>query len=52
MKNNGRRSCLKRLAVAGLLGTAGLDGFFRTALANAAKPVVPGGAKAQGDRPD
>ena len=48
MKNNGRRSCLKRLAVAGLLGTAGFDGFFRTALANAAKPVVPGVQKLKG----
>ena len=48
MKNSGRRSCLKRLAVAGLLGTAGFDGLFRTALANAGKPVVPGVQKLKG----
>ena len=48
MKNNDRRSCLKRLAVAGLLGAAGFGGFFRTALASAGKPVVPGVQKLKG----
>jgi hypothetical protein len=44
-----RRTLLKRLAVAGALGPAGIAGLVREALANGANPVAPGLRKATGE---
>lgn len=43
-----RRTLLKRLSVAGLLGSTGISGLIREALANGAKPVAPGMHKITG----
>ena len=42
MKTNQRRDILKQLAVSALLGSAGIGGLLREALANGSKPVTPG----------
>ena len=49
MKTNFRRQWLKLFAAAGLLGSAGLSGLIREALANGAKPVTPGVQKITGN---
>ena len=48
MKTNFRRQWLKQIVAAGLLGSAGLSGLIREALANGTKPVVPGVQKITG----
>lgn len=45
---NHRRQLLKRFAAAGLLGSAGISGLIREALANGTKPILPGMHKITG----
>ncbi|MFZ4536137.1 hypothetical protein [Propionivibrio sp.] len=47
-KINRRRQLLKHFAAAGLLGSAGLSGLIRDALANGEKPIAPGVQKVTG----
>jgi hypothetical protein len=48
MNTRQKRSTLKRLTALGLLGSASVSGLIRDALANGAKPVVPGMHKITG----
>lgn len=48
MKARQKRDTLKRLAAVGVLGSAGICGLIREALANGNKPVTPGIHKATG----
>ncbi len=49
MKSKTKREILKHLAAAGLLGSAGIAGLIREALANGTKPVKPGIHKIKGN---
>ena len=48
MKSSHRRQLLGRLAATGLLGSAGLSGLIREALANGSHPISPGVHKVSG----
>ena len=48
MKTNVRRQWLKKFAVTGMLGSAGLSGLISEVLANGAKPLMPGIQKISG----
>jgi hypothetical protein len=49
MNQSGRRQWLKSLAAAGLLGSAGLVGLIREALASGSRPILPGLYKITGN---
>jgi len=48
MNTNQRRDILKQLAASAVLGSVGISGLLRDALANATKPVTPGMYKVKG----